>query len=58
MEERIILFFTLQEKSSCKAKTLRVDATDVQMKMQAELAHISAQRARSALLFARREYKR
>jgi hypothetical protein len=50
MEERIILFlFTLQEKSSCKAKTLRVDATDVQRKMQAELAHISAQRARSAL---------
>jgi hypothetical protein len=32
-----------------KQKTLRVDATDAQMKMQAELARISAQRAQSAL---------
>jgi hypothetical protein len=43
--------FALQESSSCKAKTLRVDATDAQMKMQAELARISAQRAQSALCF-------
>jgi hypothetical protein len=30
-------------------KTLRVDATDAQMKVQAELVRISAQRAQSAL---------
>jgi hypothetical protein len=44
-----VCFFTLQESSSCKAKTLREDATDAQMNMQAELARISAQRAQSAL---------
>jgi hypothetical protein len=41
--------YALQESSSCKSKTLREDATDAQMKMQAELARISAQRAQGTL---------
>jgi hypothetical protein len=42
-------FFDLQESSSCKSKTLRVDATDMQMKMQAELARTSARKERRVL---------
>jgi hypothetical protein len=42
-------FFDLQESSSCETKTLRVDATDTQMKMQAELARTSARKERRVL---------
>jgi hypothetical protein len=55
---REVGFFALQESSFCKAKTLRGDATDAQMKMQAELARISAQRAQSALCFSDRQKRR
>jgi hypothetical protein len=43
------LFFDFQERVSCKSKTLRKDATDAQMKMQAEPSRVSAQRAQDTL---------
>jgi hypothetical protein len=42
-------FLLYRKVRPIKQKTLRVDATDAQMKMQPKLARISEQRARSAL---------